>query len=174
MSFKKVSLYSVHALRTESDEHLSEVFETLGFKESFTLIDTKLILGYSSVILSGLMYYLEKKFKNDFTNYEYVRYLQILVVGFFVIQSILFLFSKFIEKNIKFKGYNKKTGKSVTVSTFTRSKYDPNYQIIINIDDIENKLSIPFNELFFDDGFLNFSEFKNKIIKFFEDIDKSK
>jgi hypothetical protein len=172
MSFKKVSLYSVPALRTEADEHLSEVFDSFGYTESFKLIDTKLALGYLSVALAALMYYIEKQYKNDFTNKKYVSYLQILVAGFFIIQSIIFLFGKFVEKNIKYTGAKK--GKAITVSTFIKTKTDPIYRITIKSDNISNEFSIPFKDIFFDDGFLSMDAFKTKIGEFFENIDKSK
>lgn len=172
MEFKKVSLHSIPGLKTESDEHLSAVFDTLGFTESFTMIDIKLVIGYISVAFAGLMYYLEKKFDNDFTNKTYVQYLQILVTLFFVLQFIWYLFSKFVEKDIKYTGTKK--GKVIKVSTLTKSKTDPVYQLVINFDDNEHPFSIPFADIFFDDGFLSMDAFKKKITGFFESIDKSK
>lgn len=172
MEFKKVSLHSVPALKSETDEHLCTVFDTLGYTESFKLIDTKLMIGYSSVAVAGLMYYLEKQYKNDFTNAEYVFYLQLLVALFFTLQFVWFLFSKFVEKSIKYTGVKK--GKNIQVSTSTKSKTDPVYHIGISIDGGEHKLAIPFKDIFFDDGFLSIEALKKEISQFFETIDKSK
>lgn len=172
MEFKKVSIYSVPGLKSESDEHLATVFDTLGYTESFTVVDIKLILGYLSVASAGLMYYLDKKFKNDFNNKNYVFYIQVLVGIFFTLQFIWYLFSKFVEKNIKYIGVKK--GKTIKVITSTKSKSDPNYQLIINIDGKNHNLTIPFKDIFFDDGFLSIDAFKEKITTFVESIDKSK
>lgn len=172
MEFKKVSINSVPGLKSESDEHLSTVFDTLGYTESFKLIDIKLIVGYLSVGAAGLMYYLDKKFKNDFSNSTYLFYIQLLVGTFFTLQSIWFLISKFVEKNIKYIGVKK--GKTIKVSTSVKSKTDPNYQITINIDGKGHSLTIPFKDIFFDDGYLSMDPFKEKIINFVKSVDKSK
>lgn len=172
MEFKKVSLHSVPALKTESDEHLSAVFDDLGFTESFIIVDVKLIVGYLSVAAAGLMYYLDKKFKNDFNNTAYVFYIQFLVSVFFTLQFVWFLVSKFVEKDIKYTG--KKNGKTLKVSTSTKSKTDPVYQITINLDGKNHASSIPFKDFFFDDGFLSMDAFKAKIVPSIESADKSK
>ncbi|GMM46552.1 hypothetical protein DAPK24_031270 [Pichia kluyveri] len=172
MSFNKVSIHSVPAMRVEADEHLGDVFETLGYTESFKYSDTKLILGYSSVALAGLMYYLEKKFKNDFTDRTYVSYLQLAVVSFFIVQFVLYCFTKFVEKGVKYHGTKK--NKSISVFTSTKSKFDPNYNITLKLDGNTHKTTIPLNELFFDDGFLSIDAFKSKITGFVESFDKSK
>lgn len=170
--FKKVSLHSVPALKTESDEHLSTIFDGLGYTESFTIIDVKLVVGYLSVAAAGLMYYLDKQYKNDFNNKTYVLYIQLLVVAFFTLQFIWYLVSKFVEKDVKYTG--KKQGKTIKVSTSTKSKTDPFYQVIVNIDGKDHSLSIPFKDIFFDDGFLSLDAFKGKIVPFIESVDKSK
>lgn len=172
MEFKKISINSVPGLKGESDEHLSTVFDGLGYTESFTVTDAKLIFGYLSVASAGLMYYLDKKYNNDFNNRTYVLYIQLLVAAFFILQSITLLISKFVEKDIKYTG--NKNGKIIKVSTSTQSKTDPVYQIVINIDGKDNFLSIPFNEFFFDDGYLSMDAFKKPIVQFIESIDKSK
>ncbi|AWU73832.1 hypothetical protein CAS74_001638 [Pichia kudriavzevii] len=172
MEFKKVPLYSVPALKGECDVHIADVFGSLGYEESFGLMDTKLIIGYTSVAIAGLMYYLEKQYKNDFTNAEYVYYLQILVGFFFTLQGILYLFSKFIERDIKYRGTKK--GKTVTVSTSTKSKTNVNYKMDIEIDHKHHECVFPLNEVFFDDGYLSMDAFKEKIVTFVGSIDKSK
>lgn len=171
MDFKKVSLHSVPGLKTESDEHLSAVFDGLGYTESFTIVDVKLVIGYLSVATAGLMYYLDKKFKNDFNNTAYVFYIQVLVSVFFTLQFVWFVVSKCVEKDIKYTG--KKNGKTIKVSTSTKSKTDPFYKITINLHGENHLLSIPFKEFFFDDGFLSLDAFKEKISPFMETADKS-
>lgn len=164
-------------MKTECDEHLSDVFADLGYTESFKLIDIKLIIGYTSVVLAGLMYYIEKKFKNDFNNLNYVFYLQLLVGSFFSIQAIWLIFSKFVEKNIKYVGYNKEN-KVIKISTSTKNKTDPNYKIVV-ISDTDsssqnNELVIPFNTIFYSDGFLSIVDIKDKISTFLKSINNKK
>lgn len=159
-------------MRMEADEHIADVFDSIGYAESFKNLDTKLVLGYASVALAGLMYYLEKKFKNNFNNTMYVWYLQLLVAGYFTIQIILYLFSKFVEKGVKYTGYKK--GKKVTVTTSTKSKTDLFYEVIIELDGKQHKLGFPLNEVFFDDGYLSLDAFKEKIVPIVREADKSK
>ncbi|TID16233.1 hypothetical protein CANINC_004232 [Pichia inconspicua] len=159
-------------MKTEADEHIADVLESIGFSESHRNLDTKLVLGYTSVALAGLMYYLEKKFKNNFNNSSYVFYLQLLVGSYFTLQTILYLFTKFVEKNIKYIGYKK--GKKITVRTSTPSKTDLLYEFTIEIDGAQHKLSFPLNEVFFDDGYLSLEAFKNKVIPIVQSRDKSK
>lgn len=172
MEFKKISLYSVPALKSETDEHLGDVFESVGYTESNTYLDTKLILGYASVGLAGLMYHFEKQFKNDFHNKTYVLYLQCLVFGYFALQTINYLFMKIVEKDIKYVGYKK--GKKLVVSTSTKSKTDNSYNMVLQIDGDDQKLSFPFNEVFFDDGYLSLDALKEKIMPIVSQFDKSK
>lgn len=159
-------------MKAETDEHLGDVFETFGYSESFKYFDTKLLLGYSSVALAGLMYYLEKTYKNDFTNKVYVSYLQLTVGAFFFLQFVLYCFTKFVEKGVKYHG--SKNGKTISVFTSTKSKTDPNYIITVKLDGNTEETAIPLNELFFDDGFLSIDAFKTKISTFVETFDKSK
>lgn len=172
MSFKEVSLSSVPALRTECDDHIATALDTLEYNESFKLIDTKLIIGYTCVILSGLMYYIEKQYKDDFLNSDYVKYTTILVALFFILEGIWYLFSIFFEKDIKYVGIKNK--KTLKVSTFTKSKTDPYYHMIFEIDGNSEELVVPFSELFFDDGFLSMDAFTKKISSLLESKDKSK
>lgn len=172
MEFKKVSLYSVPALRAEADEHLGDVFESINYTESFKTLDIKLVLGYASVAIAGFMYYLEKQFDNNFQNKQYVIYLQLLVCGYFTLQTVLYIFTKFVEKDIKYIGY--KSGKKITVCTSTKSKTDPVYMMMFNIDGKNHKLTFPLNEVFFDDGYLSLDAFKDKIVPVVQEKDKSK
>ncbi|KAM9886554.1 hypothetical protein OXX79_014115, partial [Metschnikowia pulcherrima] len=64
----KVNLNSVAELRTAADDALPELFQQLGYEQTFTLIDIKLALGLSTVAIAGGLYYLEKKvpFKDSY------------------------------------------------------------------------------------------------------------
>ena len=57
---KKTNLNSVNDLRQTTDDHLGLVFQQLGYNESFTLIDLKLGLGLSTVVIAGLLFLVDK------------------------------------------------------------------------------------------------------------------
>lgn len=137
-------------MRTICDENLSEIFNGLGFSESFTFIDIKLALGLLTVALSGGLFLLEKKvpFKDS-----YYPTIAILVV-YFIASGLLWLLAKHPQyKDIKYMGYSK-DGKKITVSTST-TKYDPIYHIDLKFDQGETQtFKVEFMKLF--DDFTNF------------------
>lgn len=167
MSYKKVSLYSLAGLRNEADEHLHESMEALGFKESFRVTDTRLLLGYGSVVLAGLLYLAEREYHNDFTNPEYVSRTTALVLGYFLLQGALFLYDHLIVEKCKYVGY--KQGKQVAVSTWTvegdaepagkntpaKPAGAPLYCIEFDYDGYEKTIEVEVGALFYEDGFLN-------------------
>lgn len=57
---KKTNLNSVNELRQTTDENLGFIFQQLGYTESFALIDLKLGLGLSTVIIAGLLFLVDK------------------------------------------------------------------------------------------------------------------
>lgn len=174
MSFKKVPLYSLSGLRNEADEHLHEVMQSLGFEESFAVSDIKLVLGYISVGLAGLLYWAEKKYKNDFNNVEYVTMTVNLVMGYFLIQGGLFLYDKLIVEKAKYVGYKK--GKKMIVSTWTDdiNQTIPHYCIELDYDGYEKTIEKEIGCFFYDDGFLNIEELTSTISKVMDAVDKSK
>ncbi|VEU24364.1 DEKNAAC105607 [Brettanomyces naardenensis] len=169
---KKVNLNSAVALRNESDEHLAPALTKLGYTESFRLVDAKLIIGYSCVLFAGLMYYCEKKFKNDFGNAEYVKYTEILVVLFFLSEFVWYIFGKFVEKSIKYVGT--KGAKSLKVSSHLKSKTDPVYYLEVDLDGIVDEEQIEFTKLFNEDGFLDFAVFAKYIAEAVQKLEKEK
>ncbi|KAH3665725.1 hypothetical protein OGAPHI_003913 [Ogataea philodendri] len=168
---KKVNLYSAIALRNECDEHLPGVFLQLGYEQSFFNTDFKLVVGYLSVITSGLLYWLEKKYNNDFTNTEYFNYTAALVAVFFFFNTIWVVFTKYIEKDVKYVGT--KGSKKLTVSTKIKSKTEPVY--LITIDNGGSRLdeSLDLTKVFNSDGYLVLTEFKSCFQKLVEKTEKS-
>ncbi|QPG76085.1 hypothetical protein FOA43_003471 [Brettanomyces nanus] len=167
---KKVNLNSAVALRNECDEHLSGALSKVGYEQSFSLVDTKLVIGYSCVILAGLMYYVEKKYKNDFNNPDYVMYTELFVVLFFVLEFVWYLFSKFVEKSIKFVGT--KGHKTLKVSSHLKSKEDPVYYLEFDLDGTVDEEQVEFTRLFTADGFLDFAVFSKLLVDVVNKIEK--
>ncbi|GMM31199.1 signal peptidase complex subunit [Martiniozyma asiatica (nom. inval.)] len=186
MSFQKVSLYSSAALRTEADAHLHEVFESLGYSESFIFADVKLFLGYLSVAFAGLMYWAEKHYGNNFTNSEYYSITRNLVYSYFIVQLILWVFDKFVTGNAKFvgtknTGKNFGKGKQITITTWTDEsdvnesggKTEPDYVLLVDLDGKEKEFKCKFSQIFFDDGYLSLDAFKSFIGEFMKGLEKS-
>lgn len=75
----------------------------LGYKESHKLVDTRLALGYLSAALAAGTFYIEK----HYTFKEGFNYTAILVALYFFVVGLTILHSKFVEKNIIYRGSNK-------------------------------------------------------------------
>ncbi|ODV95646.1 hypothetical protein PACTADRAFT_50344 [Pachysolen tannophilus NRRL Y-2460] len=159
---KKINLNSVYDLKTNCDDNLSNFFESIGYSQDFHVIDIRLALTYTSIFLSALLFYLEKKFKNDFKNEEYYWYMIYVIASFYVISGINWIYIKFVEHNIKYMGKNEITGDKITVATIVEKKnIPPTYKITITLNDKDKKVSSkPFTELYEETGFLNYDLFK--------------
>lgn len=168
---KKVNLNSAVALRNECDQHLAPAFSRLGYKESFMLKDIKLIIGYLCVAFAGLMYYAEKKYKNDFNNGQYVFYTEVLVVLFFGFQFIWYLFGKYVVKTTKYVGI--KGAKTLKVSTHLKSKTEPVYYIDVDLDGTIDQEQIELTKVFRETGFIDFKIFSDKLIGIVSKMEKN-
>ncbi|EER35353.1 conserved hypothetical protein [Candida tropicalis MYA-3404] len=153
---KKTNLNSVNELRQTTDENLGFIFQQLGYTESFALIDLKLGLGLSTVIIAGLLFLVDKKY----TWKENYNITVISCVLYAIISGVLYLIN-FLNKNVKYTGYDKK-GNKLTVATYS-NKYDPIYNITINSDGKQVKSELEFNKFFDVVGFFNRDAFTNII-----------
>lgn len=146
---------------TTSDENLASAFGELGYSESFALTDTKLALGYLTVLIAGLIFLGDKKY--EFNEIYYIT--AFLVVLYSIISLILMYFTSHKKyKNVKFVGYNDDNNKIVVV-TWTE-KYDPIYNVEIRIDDDKQikKFKLEFAKFFDAFGYYKRDEFI-KLIK---------
>lgn len=163
----KLSKYTDHssvvALRTEADDNLPQIFAKLGYDQDFSLVDTKLALGYLTVAIAGFLYYLEKNYKFHDTK---------LVIGgaifvYCVICGVMLFLSKGSQyKNNKYIGV--KNGKKIAVFTLTESAFSPVYQVkVVFGENYESPVEteIPFIKVFDNFGFLNETEFQAHLEK---------
>lgn len=124
----------------------------LGYEQSFTLIDTKLALGYLTVAIAGLLFYMDKKLAFKDTYY----YVIACVALYGIISAILYYFTAGPEKNNKYVGYTDDK-KKISVYTWT-SKYDPIYHVkILSNDNVDSAtlVDIPFTKFYDAFGFIN-------------------
>lgn len=145
---KKTNLNSVNELRQTSDENLGFIFQQFGYTESFALIDLKLGLGLSTVIIAGLLFLVDKKY----TWKESYTVTVISCTLYAIISGVLYLIN-FLNKNVKYTGYDKK-GNKLTVATQS-NKLDPIYNITIFENGKQVTSALQFNKFFDVVGFLN-------------------
>ncbi|OBA22312.1 hypothetical protein METBIDRAFT_11168 [Metschnikowia bicuspidata var. bicuspidata NRRL YB-4993] len=155
---KKVNLNSVAELRLAVDEALPELFQQLGYEQSFALGDLKLALGFSTVAIAGGLYYLEKNVSFNDSYYVIVA----LIALYAVISAAMYVLSNGKGyKNNKYIGFNEKKQK---ISVYALAEpFDPIYDVKVVINDNFSAPvteSIPFAKMFDAFGFLNHEESK--------------
>lgn len=91
---KPVNVYSIGEVAQRLDDEVPIVFHRLGYKQSFKLIDTKLIIGYSIAVVAGISFVLDKKLGHN----NVIQYQRLLVAAYFILSGVFWYFKKFIEK----------------------------------------------------------------------------
>lgn len=133
---------SVNQLKTICDENLANVLDSLGYTESHALGDLKLALGVGTVVVSGLLFAVEKKYS---FNESYNITIGALGVYFLLSAVLWYLTQTKDHKNVQYIGNN--GDKTIAIAT-TTTKYDPVYNMELKIGDLRVSTSIEFMKLF--------------------------
>ncbi|SCV02664.1 LAMI_0H01706g1_1 [Lachancea mirantina] len=145
---KLINVYASPELRQTLDEALPGVFSRLGYTENYTLIDTKLIIGYSIALLAGVSFLLDKKL--DFQ--ESLTYQKLLVAGNLVLSVVFWYYTKFVLRDVKYVGKSKSS--EIKVST-RLEKNDFKYDVmLVKGPNSCVKCVLPANEVFTEAGYL--------------------
>ncbi|KAI4182365.1 MAG: hypothetical protein LQ346_006603 [Caloplaca aetnensis] len=151
MSSPKVSVYSLSDLKNTTDDALPNYLTSLKFKQSHTLADTRLFLGYSAVAIAGVTFYADYKLGWDATKFWTLW----AVIAYFILNGALTYWIWGVEKGTIFMGqFN---GSSISVaSSVTKNK--PVYSLQVQCtragDNPQTlKLSAPFTRWFDSDGY---------------------
>lgn len=163
---KPINVYSTPDLRQTLDEALPDVFKRLNYEQSFKLIDTKLIIGYSIAVVAAISFLLDKKLKFE----EALLYQKVLVGSYAILSAVFWYFNNYIEKGVKYTGYSKE--KAIVVAT-KMTKYDYNYQVTLrNEAGSVIKTTLPANTVFDEQGYLQtdllFKWFEEKLDSFYK------
>ena len=157
-------------MRTTCNENLSTSFSALGYEESFTFVDTKLVVGYSCAAIAGLLYFYDKKY-----GFEKTYNLTILCLVIYFILSLFYYYLTNTDKyaNVNYIGYDKGNSK-VLVATWT-TKYDPVYYMRIRFNEDKNNeitTNIEFMKLFDKAGYYHPQEMTNFVKTTLENSNK--
>ncbi|KAI0461915.1 hypothetical protein LJB42_004519 [Komagataella kurtzmanii] len=170
---KPVNLYSVAELRNATDDALPLALSKLGYEQNFSLIDTKLAIGYVATILAGSLYYLEKKYNNDFSNLTYYYSMVALVMGYFALNGLLWLHGKYREKDIKYVGINKNNQKKISIEARVENNTTPIYKVtVIENNRLLGRQDIPFTSIFDEDGFIHIDQLVEIFTKLLQEKEK--
>lgn len=130
-----------------------------------------------SIIAAGA-FYIDKK-----TEFKETFDVMVLLIGvYFAISGVLFVWTKFVEKNIKFvglKNINNNGNEKIVVKTRSE-KTKPVYFIELEVSKSGNtsgvnnivKTQIEFTKLFNENGFLEYDEFKQFLKVELENVTK--
>lgn len=139
-------------MRNHTDEQLPLSLQSLGYDQSFTLIDTKLALGYLTVAIAGLLFWMDKKYVFKDTYYAVIA----CVVLYFLISTVMWYLNYGTYKDNKYIGYNDSNQK-ISVYTST-TKYDPIYNVKIVLNDQFDaalEVPLPFTKFYDQFGYYN-------------------
>ncbi|KAG6362245.1 hypothetical protein INS49_010475 [Diaporthe citri] len=127
VSAEKITLYNLADLKNTSDDALPNYLNSLGLKQSHTLTDVRLGLGYSAFFVAAACFLWDYKLGFESTKY----YTAGAVAVYSLLNTALTLWIWLKEKGIVYVGTAPK-GETVTIATHTK-KNVPIYNLTITI-----------------------------------------
>lgn len=177
-----INLYNVSVLKSTCDEQIESILSTqLNYKPSHKLIDTRLALGYASVVIAAITAFLDYKL-GFFAAKSYIT----AGVAFYVVLNLAYSYwIAFVEKGIVFQGESTQGSKPKSISIITsagskESKYDPVYKVTVVVTPIGlgSKCTVTktlqFNDYFATNGFIVYDKFAACIKSIVEETEAKK
>lgn len=127
VSAEKITLYNLADLKNTSDDALPNYLNSLGLKQSHTLTDVRLALGYSAFLVAAACFLWDYKLGFESTKY----YTAGAVAVYSLLNTALTLWIWLKEKAIVYVGTAPK-GETITIATHTK-KNVPIYNLAITI-----------------------------------------
>ncbi|ATY62030.1 Signal peptidase complex subunit 2 [Cordyceps militaris] len=126
MAAEKISLYNLADLKNTSDDAIPNYLNSLKFKQTHTLQDVRLALGYSSFAVAALCFLWDYKLGWDTTKY----WTAAAVVVYMVLSGALTYWTTYKEKNVIYEG--------TTPSGDTQSTANGRKKIIVSTTTTKN------------------------------------
>ncbi|KAL1854929.1 hypothetical protein Daus18300_011249 [Diaporthe australafricana] len=127
VSSEKITLYNLADLKNTSDDALPNYLNSLGLKQSHTLTDVRLGLGYSAFFIAAACFLWDYKLGFESTKY----YTAAAVAVYSLLNTALTLWIWLREKGIVYVGTAPR-GETVTIATHTK-KNVPIYNLTVTI-----------------------------------------
>ncbi|KAL1651179.1 hypothetical protein SLS58_000517 [Diplodia intermedia] len=164
---QKIAVYSVPDLKNTTDDALPNYLNSLKFRQSHSLTDVRLALGYTAVIIAGALFYFDYKFGWDATK----AYTGPAVVAYFVLNSAFMYWMYFVEKGTVYSG--EKDGIKLDIASRVE-KNMPIYHLTVRFAPKDKKnaknnlsqeihLQAPFTRWFTTDGYFATKPFQQFI-----------
>ncbi|OAL18387.1 hypothetical protein AYO22_10707 [Fonsecaea multimorphosa] len=124
---QKVSLYSVNDLKNATDDALAPYLTSLpkpyAFRQEHYMTNVKLALGYTAVLIAGVLFYADWKLGWDATK----SYTGPACVAYFVLNSALTFWIWVVEAGTVFVGV-REGGQKLTLRSVSK-KHSPEYKL---------------------------------------------
>ncbi|KFY27632.1 hypothetical protein V493_03382 [Pseudogymnoascus sp. VKM F-4281 (FW-2241)] len=121
----KITVHSLSDLKNTSDDAIPNYLNSLSFKQSHTLGDVRLALGYSAFAICAACFYWDYQLGFDSTKY----YTAAAVTLYTLLNGALTLWVWLVEGGTVYVGTSK-TGDKISISTSTK-KHTPTYNLTI-------------------------------------------
>ncbi|KAM0346590.1 hypothetical protein ACHAPU_005302 [Fusarium lateritium] len=133
---EKISVYNLADLKNTSDDAIPNYLNSLKFRQSHTLTDVRLALGYTAFGIAAACFLWDYKLGFDSTKY----YTAAAVALYTLINTALTLWIMFREKGVIYEGTSP-SGEKVSISSSTK-KNVPIYNLEVNVTDKSSKSSV--------------------------------
>ncbi|PHH62381.1 hypothetical protein CDD81_7177 [Ophiocordyceps australis] len=123
----KINPYNLADLKNTSDDTIPNYLNSLKFRQSNYLIDVRLALGYSSILIAAACGLWDYKFGFESTK----LYTAIAVALYTILDCALIFWLSEVEKGTVYQGFAP-SGEQITIASATK-KNDPTYRLAITI-----------------------------------------
>ncbi|CAG9944942.1 unnamed protein product [Clonostachys rosea f. rosea IK726] len=148
----KITLYNLPDLKNAADDAIANYLNSIKFKQSHSMIDVRLALGYSSFLLAAACALWDYQFGWEATK----LYTAVAVAIYTVLSGALTLWTWKVEQGTIYQG-KAPSGDDLFIASETK-KMEPVYRLKIAIQDKSTgkikafKISKPFSEFFDETG----------------------
>ncbi|KAF4341392.1 microsomal signal peptidase subunit [Fusarium beomiforme] len=144
---EKISVYNLADLKNTSDDAIPNYLNSLKFKQTHTLTDVRLALGYTAFGIAAACFLWDYKLGFESTKY----YTAAAVTLYTLVNGALTLWIMFREKGVIYEGTSP-SGEKISISSSTK-KNVPIYNLTISVTDKNSKSTVhkiakPFSDWF--------------------------
>ncbi|KAF4983289.1 hypothetical protein FZEAL_1274 [Fusarium zealandicum] len=135
-SAEKISVYNLADLKNTSDDAIPNYLNSLKFRQSHTLTDVRLALGYGAFAIAGACFLWDYKLGFESTKH----YTAAAVAAYTLVNTALTLWITLREKGVIYEGTSP-SGEKISISSSTK-KNVPIYNMSITVTDTNSKSSV--------------------------------